>query len=190
MTLRTWMDIIETTSPTVAIKPSSDDLGEVSSANSTYGFVGKNGMAKTADLNGGPDFSDPNERRRVDALKQAISSPQGYFSRIIIDGLGNVVEGQHRFAAASELGWDEIPVSQIIDASDHVEPKIVQDVMAAGGLNESRAWQVVCNVVENVYEDDDLDGDYNHMGGWAKAFNAALHGIQRMGGLKDLLRIS
>ncbi len=64
----------------------------------------KNEVAAVDSLEGGVRLNDPKERARVDALKQSLQDPNGYFERVVVDGDGNVIEGQHRLEAARELG--------------------------------------------------------------------------------------
>lgn len=181
-------DLFETDRPQLPVHPSPDSVGEVCAANSTFGFVGHQGWVDLAKLNGGADMTQPSERARVEALVERMKSATGYFARIIIDGLGNVVEGQHRFSAAQILGWKQVPVVQMIDTFDHVDRSVIEAVNAVRNLGD-RAGQVVTNVAENIYEDGDMEGDYNHMGQWAPAFNAAMEAIRSAGGLKNLVLV-
>jgi disulfide oxidoreductase YuzD len=48
------------------------------------------------EVKGGVDLTQPEERARVDKLKEQILSDEGYVARVIVDADNNVVEGQHR----------------------------------------------------------------------------------------------
>lgn len=78
---------------------------ELTSVNELGEFVGEDrvGRQKT-----------PQSRKNIDKLKQDIKE-NGFNEPIIVqytnDGKASIVEGNHRYAAAVELGYDKIPVS-------------------------------------------------------------------------------
>jgi len=104
------------------IRPSPDNINDVAEANDlTIGM--SNEMANTFDLSGGVNLSDPSERKRVNRLKEQIESEDGYIARIIVDGSGNVVEGQHRLEAMRELGYKQIPVVRLSGIDDFIKDR-------------------------------------------------------------------
>jgi hypothetical protein len=109
---------------------------------------------------------------------EQIRSPGGYFSRPIVDHVGNVLEGQHRTEAAKRLGVKNLPVHVIKDLA-HGKPieAIKEAVRAAGKLPSDHVHQIVQQALEMVddsgsaakaREEYDLAGT-----GFGKYFEAA-----------------
>ena len=97
------------------VKPPTDDIYEVMDATFEFGKLGGNKTLPIDQLTGGVRMTDPKEVKRVKDLAEKISSPDGYVSRIIVDDLGNVLEGQHRLEALRLLGEKNVPVAVIED---------------------------------------------------------------------------
>jgi hypothetical protein len=97
------------------IRPPKENLNTVVNSNFKYGSVVGPQTAKIGTLKGGMSVGD--KMSRVEKLAGQISSPTGYFERIIVDGRGNVIEGQHRLAALRKLGIQEVPIMRVRDNS-------------------------------------------------------------------------
>jgi hypothetical protein len=134
------------------IRPSSDDPHEVADANFTYSKVHGHALLPIEKVSGGVDLSQPDQRRRIDALKEHISHPErGHISRLIVDTEGNVVEGQHRFEALKELGAKHIPAHVIEDIGRGVdEDKMKKAIKEAGPISSDHVNQIAHMALESV----------------------------------------
>lgn len=97
------------------ILPPKEDLYELIDASFNYGMLGGDETVDISTLKGGTNLHQPKERERVKQLAAQISSPNGYFERIVIDDQNNVIEGQHRLDALRELGIRQVPVTKILN---------------------------------------------------------------------------
>lgn len=139
------------------ILPPSEDIYDVGSANFDYYDVGGNATMPIDKLVGGVNLAQPDQRSRVNALKDAISDPEkGYIRRLIVDDEGNVIEGQHRLEALKELGIKEVPVTVLKDLSRGVDTAALKDVIKAqGGINSDNTNQLVGMILSddpNLYD--------------------------------------
>jgi hypothetical protein len=134
------------------IRRSSDDPHEVADASFAYNKVHGPALVPIEKLSGGVDLSQPDQRRRIDALKEHISHPErGHISRLIVDTDGNVIEGQHRFEALKELGAKHVPVHIIEDIGRGVdEDKMNKAIKEAGPISSDHLHQIVQMVMESV----------------------------------------
>jgi hypothetical protein len=158
------------------IRPSTDNLSDVGSANFDAFEFGGDKMLPIESLNGGVNLSDPSQRRRVDALKSAISNPDtGYISRLVVDQDGNVIEGQHRLDALRESGATEAPVSILRDKTAGIDvPKLKAAITSQGGIHGDHVNQLV---------DMLMDADqYDPPPGFEKFWDA---GLKELGSQKD-----
>ena len=89
-------------------------------ANFTQGRRVGNQLVPTGSLNGGVSSE---QMPRVRSLAEKMTSPGGYFSRIIADHEGNVLEGQHRLEAARHLNLSHVPIVRVRDAMAGMPPE-------------------------------------------------------------------
>jgi hypothetical protein len=116
------------------IRRPSEDINEVLDANFEYGQIVGNETAPIDSLIGGVSSA---ENGRVGALARQISGPDGYVERIIVDDVGNVIEGQHRLDALRQLGATEIPIVRVRDNMRNFDFAEVSDAMQSAGQMHS-----------------------------------------------------
>lgn len=112
MNFTLWLESAAAFPPKV-IAP-REDIYELMEASFDHGvIIGK----KTVDINGlhGGVRNDTRENQRVADLMAKMTSPKGYWERLIVDEEGNVMEGQHRLEAARRLGYTKIPILSVMD---------------------------------------------------------------------------
>jgi len=157
------------------VKPPSDNIAVVKSANFDYPKVIGNQTLKVNDVSGGVRMSDPHERKRVQALAQKMSSPNGYISRIIVDHKNNVIEGQHRLEALRHLGIEDVPVYKIEDLSDTMPVASMESALnAVAPIHPDHVNQLIGHALEDISEhgiDHARTLDY---GKYQKFYDAAL----------------
>ena len=157
------------------VKPPSDNIAVVKSANFDYPKVIGNQTLKVNDVSGGVRMSDPYERKRVQALAQKMSSPNGYISRIIVDHNNNVIEGQHRLEALRHLGIEDVPVYKIEDLSDTMPVASMESALnAVAPIHPDHVNQLIGHALEDISEhgiDHARTLDY---GKYQKFYDAAL----------------
>lgn len=130
------------------VKPARENLRNLIDANFDYGrFVGH----KTVPIESltGTISAAADDARHASALAEKMKSPQGYIERLIVDGMGNVIEGQHRLVALRKLGVDKVPVTVIEDMGRLYD---VEGMKAAllkmGGLHPDQARGMVNEAVD------------------------------------------
>jgi hypothetical protein len=162
---------IETKSGPVTVGKLSDDLTDTNAAN------GKDagsvlGTVDIADLAGMLRLNQPEERRRVDALKAKILSEEGLISPIIVSANGEVIEGQHRLAAMRELGATEMPVAVSYEASDFIpDVDALKKSLSGFSLHRQQVDQLIGNLAEMLMDEK---GDANELSSYdmPKPFDA------------------
>jgi hypothetical protein len=160
------------------VRPSPDNVVEVADANDLT-ITKKNQSVDVSELTGGVNLSDPAERLRVDKLKESILSDGGYVARLIVDGQGNVVEGQHRLEALRELGFDRAPVVRLTGVSDYIKDKErVVDAMRSAGVAKSDQQTQLMGLLSEIIADEAGDvsklTEYDAPDGYESAWNAAV----------------
>lgn len=161
------------------IRPSTDDVYKVMEANTTAGKVIGDKMMPINKLNGGVTAA-ADDARRVDKLVKEMSSPEGYVSRLIVDDVGNVIEGQHRLEALRKMGVSEVPVTQYADLERAVPYREMRDAAAAQGVHPDQANQIAKQLAE-IYADEGGDMaevmQYSAPKGFEKAWDAAISAL-------------
>lgn len=128
--------------PTDIRRPSN--VSGVLGANFARGRIVGDEMIATDSLNGGVRLTDPGEKKRVKALADRISGPDGFFERIIVGPGNNVIEGQHRLEAARMLGIKEIPAVRLADAAEGLPvDKMKAAIMGAGAIHPDHINQIM-----------------------------------------------
>lgn len=136
------------------IKPPSDNVSEV--AQSSGLTAGKKNTTKPiSELSGGVDLKQEKERRRVDKLKEEITSEGGYISRLIVSKDGEVIEGQHRLEALRELGFTEVPVVELLGPDDFISDVIgLRKAIEDAGLKSVTSQnELVDNITEILVDE-------------------------------------
>ena len=131
------------------VKPPTDDVYEVMDATFDYAKLGGNKTLPIDQLTGGVRMTDPTEVKRVKELANKISSPEGYISRIIVDDLGNVLEGQHRFEALRLLGEKNVPVAVIQDLSNKYDIPAMKKALE-GKFRSDETRQLLKHSIDEV----------------------------------------
>jgi hypothetical protein len=157
------------------VKPPSDNIAVVKSANFEYPKIIGNQTLKINDVSGGVRMSDPYERKRVEALAQKMSSPNGYISRIIVDHKNNVIEGQHRLEALRHLGIEDVPVYKIEDLSDTMPVASMESALnAVAPIHPDHVNQLISHALEDIAENGIDHARTLDYGKYQKFYDAAL----------------
>lgn len=139
--------------PVKIIDP-KEDVYDLMNANFWHGIVVGRDVVNINILRGGVRITDPQEQQRVYQLVNKISSPQGYFERIVVDDENNVIEGQHRFEAAKLLQWPKIPILKVTDLGRIYNYKAMQQ--AANKINiklhHEQINQIIRYAMDAIYE--------------------------------------
>jgi hypothetical protein len=138
------------------VKPPTDDVYEVMDATFDYAKLGGNKTLPIDQLTGGVRTTDPTEVKRVKELANKISSPEGYISRIIVDDLGNVLEGQHRLEALRLLGEKNVPVSVIEDLSNKYDIAAMKKALE-GKFRSDETRQLLKHSIDTLEEAGSID---------------------------------
>lgn len=138
------------------VKPPTDDVYEVMDATFEYAKLGGNKTLPIDQLTGGVKMTDPKEVKRVKDLAEKISSPDGYVSRIIVDDLGNVLEGQHRLEALRLLGEKNVPVAVIQDLSNKYDIPAMKKALE-GKFRSDETRQLLKHSIDTLEEAGSID---------------------------------
>jgi hypothetical protein len=138
------------------VKPPTDDVYEVMDATFDFGKLGGNKTLPIDQLTGGVRMTDPKEVKRVKELAEKISSPDGYISRIVVDDLGNVLEGQHRFEALKLLGEKNVPVTVIEDLSNKYDIPAMRKALE-GKFRSDETRQLLKHSIDTLEEAGSID---------------------------------
>jgi hypothetical protein len=138
------------------VKPPTDDVYEVMDATFEYAKLGGNKTLPIDQLTGGVRMTDPKEVKRVKELAEKISSPDGFVSRIIVDDLGNVLEGQHRLEALRLLGEKNVPVSVIEDLSNKYDIAAMKKALE-GKFRSDETRQLLKHSIDTLEEAGSID---------------------------------
>jgi len=138
------------------VKPPTDDVYEVMDATFEYAKLGGNKTLPIDQLTGGVRMTDPKEVKRVKELAEKISSPDGFVSRIIVDDLGNVLEGQHRLEALRLLGEKNVPVSVIEDLSNKYDIPAMKKALE-GKFRSDETRQLLKHSIDTLEEAGSID---------------------------------
>jgi hypothetical protein len=138
------------------VKPPTDDVYEVMDATFEFAKLGGNKTLPIDQLTGGVRMTDPKEVKRVKELAEKISSPDGFVSRIIVDDLGNVLEGQHRLEALRLLGEKNVPVSVIEDLSNKYDIAAMKKALE-GKFRSDETRQLLKHSIDTLEEAGSID---------------------------------
>ena len=140
----------------IPVKPSTDDVYEVMESSFDFGKVGANKNMSLEDLIGGVRMNDPKEAQRVNELAQKMSSPDGYVSRILVDDLGNVLEGQHRLEALRLLGEKNAPVTIIQDLSNKYNISEMKQAIS-GQMRSDQSNQLIREAIDALEDSGSVE---------------------------------
>jgi len=138
------------------VKPPTDNVYEVMDASFEFGKLGGNKTLPIDQLTGGVRMTDPKEVKRVKELAEKISSPDGFVSRIIVDDLGNVLEGQHRLEALRLLGEKNVPVAVIQDLSNKYDIPAMKKALE-GKFRSDETRQLLKHSIDTLEEAGSID---------------------------------
>lgn len=138
------------------VKPPTDDVYEVMDSTFDFAKLGGNKTLPIEQLNGGVRMTDPNEAKRVKELADKISSPDGYVSRIIVDDLGNVLEGQHRLEALRLLGEKNVPVAVIENLANKYDIPAMKKALE-GKFRSDEARQLLKHSIDALEESGSVE---------------------------------
>jgi len=162
------------------IHPPSDNIADVKDANFNYPKVVGNQTLNIQDVMGGVRMTDPKEIERVNNLAKQISSPDGYFSRVIVDGNNHVIEGQHRLEALKQLGADSVPVYKIEDLSDALPTQKMEDaIRGVGKIHSDNVHQLMQHAMETISEEGIQGAKEYNLGPYQKHWEAAINAAEQ-----------
>ena len=109
----------------------------------------------------------------------------GWLEPIVVDGSGNIIEGQHRFRALQQLGVPDAPVHRIREA---VSPDVyysIRDAAASGQkMHQDHAGQIANQIAEIIGEEGPQAlHEYEAPRGFEKGWAAAVQAAQKAHGL-------
>lgn len=163
---------------TLPVKPASDDVHEVMNSNMQFGKLIGNKILPISKVHGGVDLRDTRQQARVEALKTAMMSEAGYVSRLIVDQSGDVVEGQHRFDALTQLGAKNVPVTIIKDLAANIDvPGLSSAIQKAQPMRSDNVHQIIGMMLENLDEEGTVAKvreEWEAPRGYERAWRAAL----------------
>ena len=172
---------IPTGAPKLTVKPPSDNVANVRDANFQYPKTVGNQTVDINKLSGGVRMSDPKEVKRVKALADQMSGPEGYISRIIVDHNNNVIEGQHRLEALRQLGVKDVPVFKIEDLADTMPVSKMEEAMReAGGIHSDHVNQLMKHALDDISEGGIEGARQLDYGKFQKHYDAALDAVSGM----------
>lgn len=172
---------IPTGAPKLTVKPPSDNVANVRDANFQYPKTVGNQTVDINKLSGGVRMSDPKEVKRVKALADQMSGPEGYISRIIVDHNNNVIEGQHRLEALRQLGVKDVPVFKIEDLADTMPVSKMEEAMReAGGIHSDHVNQLMKHALDDISEGGIEGARKLDYGKFQKHYDAALDAVSGM----------
>lgn len=134
------------------VRAPRENVHEVMQANTTAGRVVGERNRPISELTGGVSAA-ADDQRRVASLAKAMSSPEGYIERLIVDDAGNVIEGQHRLEALRKLGVTDVPVVEYRDFGRDLPMAEMQQAALAHGIHPDHANQIASNLAE-IYADE------------------------------------
>jgi hypothetical protein len=159
------------------VRAASENLTDLVAANFKHGSVVGDKTMPIGKLTGGVSNS-PSELARVKQLKEAMSGPEGYIRRLVVDDTGNVIEGQHRLDALRQMGEKKVPVTVIKDLERGFDTKAMQDaIKSVGGLHPDQVNGIMREALGVLHESKGnpaAAAQYQMGGGFQKYFEAAL----------------
>lgn len=163
------------------VRPPRENINQVISANTNAGRVVGERFRPISELTGGVSNA-ADDQRRVASLVDAMSGPEGYVERLIVDDAGNVIEGQHRLEALRKLGVTDVPVLEYKDFGRDISLPTLQDAAAsAQSLHPDHANQIAANLAE-IFADEGGNlaevRKYAPPRGFEDAWNAALNSLE------------
>ena len=176
-----FLEVNPSLSEMTNIKPPSENINTVLDANFEQGRVIGNAVVPINDLKGGVRLTDSKEVERVKNLAAQMSGPDGYFSRIIVDAENNIIEGQHRFEAAKQLGYKNIPVIRLGEVTDGLPKAAIEAALTKLGLKKEQQRNVfdsVADMIANSGSASKARIDYEFPKGFEKYYEAALKAVE------------
>lgn len=166
------------------VRPPRENINQVISANTNAGRVVGERFRPISELAGGVSNA-ADDQRRVASLVDAMSGPEGYVERLIVDDAGNVIEGQHRLEALRKLGVTDVPVLEYKDFGRDISLPTLRDAAAsAQSLHPDHANQIAANLAE-IFADEGGNlaevRKYAPPRGFEDAWNAAVSSLEPKG---------
>ena len=142
----------------LTIKPSSDNVDEVARSNDLT-INRKLQNVPVSDISYTININDQ-QRKRIDDLKNQIETNR-YISRIIVDSSNTIVEGQHRFQAIKELGFDIIPVVKLFGIDDYIKDREgIDSLLSKEKIHSDHKHQLISMIAEII---SDEKGNINEL---------------------------
>ena len=132
----------------LTIKSSYDNVYEVSRSNDLT-INRKEQNVPVSDISYTINLNDPKQRKRIDDLKNQIETNR-YISRIIVDSSNTILEGQHRFQAIKELGFDIIPVVKLFGIDDYIKDREGIDILLSKEKIHSDHKHLLINMITKI----------------------------------------
>jgi hypothetical protein len=150
---------------------SAVDLHAIADANFDMPYVVETGVSSVpiADLQGNAFYSE-----KVGPLAEAIRTDR-WIEPLVIDGMNNVIEGQHRLRALAQLGFTHVPVHRIREILPYNVALAIRDAALSAGIHSQQARQIVINIAEIVDQEGigEIDS-YAAPRGFERAWTAAV----------------
>jgi hypothetical protein len=163
------------------VRPSTENPGDVAAATFDSPRVIGDETAPINSLTGGVRMDDPKEQARVADLVSKISGDGGFFSRIVADEDGNVLEGQHRLEAMRQLGAKEVPITRVGDALRGFPADKVREAIT--GVRPEQATQLATHLADAYRESGGdiakVKSDYEAPRGYEKQWAQAISALSK-----------
>jgi hypothetical protein len=143
----------------LTIKPSTDNIQQVASSNDLT-INKKLENIPISDISYSINPNESGQRIRIDNLKKEIEK-NGYISRIIVDSSNTIVEGQHRYQALKELGFDYVPVVKLFGIDDYIKDRYgIEDLIKRENIHPDHKYQLIQMIAEII---SDEKGNVNEL---------------------------
>ncbi len=135
------------------IKPSTDNIYDVAEANGLTTKMEFNVIPIEKINYGGVTINNHQERKRLNNLKNQIQKNK-FISRIIVDSNNNIIEGQHRYEAMLELGFDKIPIVKLFGVNDFIDEKSLNEFLNIYKIHPDHKNRLINMVAEIVADEN------------------------------------
>jgi len=161
------------------IKPSSDDVSEVGRSNDLT-INKKLENIPISDISYSINPNESGQRIRIDNLKKEIEK-NGYISRIIVDSSNTIIEGQHRYQALKELGFDYVPAIKLFGIDDYIKDRYdIEYLIEREKIHTDHKYQLLQMIAEIISDEKGNVEELRHYEatrGFEKIWNLVINKI-------------
>lgn len=127
----------------LAVRPARENLRTLIDSNFEFGRLGGHKTMPIDSLRGSMSAAS-DDVTKATSLAEQMRGPNGYIERLVVDDLGNVIEGQHRLNALKQLGIKNVPVTVIEEMGRKFDvPGMQAAIRNVGSLHPDQVRGVV-----------------------------------------------